>query len=102
MRLMLRPWCWAVGSGNALRCGRRLEAETEAAAEGRQEGWPLPRWLRRMVSEVGSRGTLPFTPHQPCDPEAMTLPATLPSSSDSYGTASSGRLGRGCAGVASP
>ena len=42
MRLMLRPWCWAVGSGNALRCGRRLEPETEAAAEGRQEGLAAP------------------------------------------------------------
>lgn len=42
MRLMLRPWCWAAGSGNALRWGCRLEPETEAAAEGRQEGLAAP------------------------------------------------------------
>lgn len=39
---MLRPRCWAVGSINALRCGRRLEPETEVAAEGRQEGLAVP------------------------------------------------------------
>ena len=42
LRLRRRPRCWAVGSGNTLRCGRRLEPETEAVAEGRQEELAAP------------------------------------------------------------